>query len=135
MDEPVWLTLDTVLKIHLRQLSEHGGLTGVRDQGGLEAAMARPKQLYAYGEPPPDLAALATAYAGGFVRNHPFVDGNKRVAHVVARTFLMVNGWNLVASAEEKYLALYGLASREISEEEFAAWVRAHLQPWKSRFS
>src|SRR4051794_37796681 len=111
MDEPVWLNLDAILKMHQRQLAEHGGLPGVRDQGGLEAALARPKQLFAYGDPPPDFASLATAYAGGFVRNHPFVDGNKRIAHVAARTFLIENGWNLVASAEEKYLAIYGLAS------------------------
>src|SRR5437762_1675004 len=122
MDEPVWLEEAAVHAIHQRQLAEHGGLPGVREPGSLESALARPRQVYAYGDPPPDLAALACAYAGGFVRNHPFVDGNKRVALVAARTFLRLNGWDLVASAEEKYLAVVGLASREITEEEFAAW-------------
>ena len=91
--------------------------------------MARPKHLFAYGDPPPDLTALATAYAGGFVRNHPFVDGNKRIAYVAARTFLIRNGWNLVAGAEEKFFAVYGLAAREMSEDEFTIWVRSHLAP------
>src|SRR5437773_2408681 len=129
MNEPLWLKGETVHAIHQRQLAEHGGLPGVRDPGGLQSALARPQHLYAYGEPPPDLAAMAAAYAGGFVRNHPFVDGNKRVALVAARTFLRLNGWDLVASAEDKFLAVMGLATREFSEEEFAAWIRAHLAP------
>lgn len=133
MEEPVWLREDTILGIHERQLAEHGGLGGVRDGGGLESALARPRHIFAYGEPPPDFAALATAYAADFVRNHPFVDGNKRVAHVAARTFLRLNGWDLVAPAQEKYLAMLGLAARQISEDEFAAWVRAHLTPWMPR--
>lgn len=138
MDEPVWLEQGSVRAIHQRQLAEHGGLDGVRDPGGLDSrvpfrAAARPRQLFAYGEPPPDFAALATAYAGGFVRNHPFVDGNKRVALAAARTFLRLNGWDLVASPEEKYLAVIGLATRELSEAEFAAWIRAHLAPWTPR--
>lgn len=130
MEEPLWLEEGMVQRIHQRQLAEHGGLSGVREPGGLASALARPRQLFAYGEPPPDFAALAAAYANGFVRNHPFVDGNKRVALVVARTFLRLNGCDLVASAEEKYLAVIGLVTREISEEQFAAWVRAHLVPW-----
>ena len=133
MDEPVWLGEATVHGIHQRQLAEHGGLGGVREPGGVEAALARPRHLLAYGDPPPDLASLAAAYAGGLVRNHPFVDGNKRVALVVARTFLRANGWDLQASQEEKYLAVIGLTTRELSEEEFAAWVRAHLAPWEPR--
>src|SRR4029078_13404527 len=98
MDKPIWLDEREIRAIHNRQLAEHRGLPGVREPGGLESALARPKQLWSYGEPPPDLAALATAYAGGFVRNHPFVDGNKRVAHVAVRLFLRLNGWDLDAS-------------------------------------
>jgi death-on-curing protein len=133
VDEPKWLKFDAILKMHQRQLAEHGGLPGVRDQGRLEAAMAGPRQFFVYGEPPPDLAALATAYAGGFVRNPPFVDGNKRIAHLAARTFLIINGWNVNASAEEKYVFAYRLASREITEDEFASWIRSHLEPSSRR--
>jgi death on curing protein len=131
MDEPTWVEEATVRGIHNRQLAEHGGLPGVREPGGLESALIRPHHVFAYSEPPPDLAALAAAYAGGIVRNHPFVDGNKRVAHVVARTFLRLNGWDLQAKAEEKYVAVLRLATREISEEGFAAWIRGHLEPWE----
>ena len=133
MAEPVWLAMEAVLGIHQRQLAEHGGSEGTRDPGGLESALARPRHLFAYGDPPPDLAALATAYAGGFVRNHPFVDGNKRVALVAARTFLRLNGLDLVAAPQEKYVAVMALATREMSEDEFAAWVRSHLESWEPK--
>jgi death-on-curing protein len=133
LNEPVWVGEGTVRGIHERQLAEHGGLGGVREPGGLESAMARPLHLFAYGEPPPDLAALAAAYAGGFVRNHPFVDGNKRVALAVARTFLRLNGWDLVASQKDQYVTMIGLATRDLSEEEFATWIRSHLEPWEPR--
>jgi death on curing protein len=130
VDEPVRLKEATVRGIHARQLAEHGGLDGVREPGGLDSALARPRHLFAYGDPPPDLAALAAAYAGGFLRNHPFVDGNKRVALVTARAFLRLNGCDLAAPAEEKYLAIMGLTTREITEEAFAAWLRGRLAPW-----
>jgi death-on-curing protein len=133
LDEPVWIDEPAVYAIQLRQLAEHGGLVGVRDPGGVEAAMARPRQLFAYAEPPPDLATLAAAYAVAFTRNHPFVDGNKRVSLVVARTFLRLNGRDLVAIAQEKYVMTLGLASGELPEEEFAAWVRANLASWEPR--
>jgi death-on-curing protein len=132
MEEPIWLEEATVRAIHQRQLAEHGGLGGVREQGGLESALARPRQLFGYGDPAPELAALAACYAGAFVRNHPFVDGNKRVALVAARAFLRRNNWDLRAAPEDKYLAVIGLAAREITEEEFATWIRAHLAPWPS---
>lgn len=132
MDEPIWLEETTIAAVHQRQLAEHGGSDGVREPGGLASAMAHPKQLFCYGDPPPDFAALAAAYAGGFVRNHPFVDGNKRVALVAARSFLRLNGWDLVATAEDKYLKALGLASRDLSEDQSAAWIRSHLAPWPS---
>jgi death on curing protein len=131
--EPIWLEEAAVHAIHQRQLAEHGGLNGVHEPGGLQSALARPHQLFAYGDPAPDLAAMAAAYAGGLVRNRPFVDGNKRVALVAARTFLRLNGCDLVASQEVKYMAVIGLATREISEEGFAIWIRAHLAPWEPR--
>lgn len=130
MTEPVnvvWVREDVVLALHLRQLAEHGGGEGVRDEGLLRSALARPQNLLAYGDPPPDLASLAAAYAYGIARNHPFVDGNKRTALVVARLFLLLNGVNLVATQEEKYLTFLKLAAGELSEGELTNWVRAHL--------
>jgi death-on-curing protein len=130
MTEPVnvvWVREDVVLALHLRQLAEHGGGEGVRDDGLLRSALARPQNLLVYGDPPPDLASLAAAYAYGIARNHPFVDGNKRTALVVARLFLLLNGVNLVATQEEKYLTFLKLAAGELSEGELTNWVRAHL--------
>jgi death-on-curing protein len=129
MDEVTWLREDVVRAIHRRQLAEHGGREGVRDPGLLTSALARPRQILAYSEPPPDLAALAAAYAFGILRNHSFVDGNKRVALVALRTFLKVNGHDLVATQEEKYQRVLHLADRQLSEAEFAGWVRDHLSP------
>jgi len=126
MDEPVWLREDVVRVIHRRQLAEHGGGDGVRDPGLLDSALARPKNLLAYSAES-DLAALAAAYAWGLARNHPFVDGNKRTAYVVCRTFLQLNGSDLAASQEEKYLTFLQLAAGQIGEEDLAAWIRAHL--------
>jgi death-on-curing protein len=123
----VWVREDVVLAVHLRQLSEHGGGEGVRDEGLLRSALARPQNLLAYGDPPPDLASLAAAYAYGLARNHPFVDGNKRTALIVARLFLLLNGTDLVATQEEKYSTFLALAAGELSEVDLADWVRSHL--------
>jgi death-on-curing protein len=128
--EPVWVREDVVLAVHRRQLAEHGGTDGVRDRGLLASAMARPRNLLAYAEDPaapPDLAALAASYAFGIARNHPSVDGNKRVALVVARTFLLLNGVDLAASQEEKYVTFLRLAEGRLPEEELADWIRARL--------
>ena len=126
MTEPVWVRDDAVLAIHRRQLAEHGGGAGVRDAGLLASALARPKNLLAYSGEEPDLAALAAAYAYGIARNHPFVDGNKRTAYVACRTFLVLNGRDIEASREEKVLTFLRLAEGELSEDELAAWIRAH---------
>jgi death on curing protein len=90
----------------------------------LSSALARPKNLFAYGDPRPDLAALAASYAFGIARNHPFVDGNKRTALVVCRTFLRLNGHDIEASETEKYLKFIGLAEGSIGEEQLATWIR-----------
>ncbi|HEX7182405.1 MAG TPA: type II toxin-antitoxin system death-on-curing family toxin [Thermoanaerobaculia bacterium] len=127
MGEPVWIRADIVLAIHRRQLAEHGGGEGVRDEGLLASALAKPQNLLAYSEAEPDLAALAAAYAFGIARNHPFVDGNKRTAYVVCRTFLLLNGYDLAASQEEKYLAFLKLAEGRFSQEDLAGWIRARL--------
>jgi len=129
MDEPIWVREDVVLAIHRRQLAEHGGSDGVRDGGLLSSALARPKNLVAYGEPAPDAAALAASYAYGIAKNHPFVDGNKRTALVVARTFLLLNGLDLSASQEEKYRTFLSLAEGRLSEEDLAEWLRQRLLP------
>ena len=124
----VWLETELALAIHDRQLAEHGGSAGVRDAGLLESALARPQQLHAYGDPAPDLADLAAALAHGLVSNHPFVDGNKRTAHVAYRTFLALNGAELVATDEEKYLTMLALAEGKLGEQDFAAWLRKHVR-------
>jgi death-on-curing protein len=127
MKEPRWLLDSVVPAIHRRQLAEHGGLDGIRDAGLLDSALARPKNLFAYGNPKPDIAALAASYAFGIARNHPFVDGNKRTAYVVCRTFLKLNGHDIDASEVDKYLEFIGVADGSVSEEAFADWIRAHL--------
>lgn len=130
MKEPVWIREDVVLAIHRRQLAEHGGGEGIRDHGLLGSALARPKNSLAYSssQDEPDLAMLAAAYAWGLARNHPFVDGNKRTAYVVCRTFLLLNGQDIEASAEEKYLTFLKLAEGRLSEHELASWIRNHLR-------
>jgi death on curing protein len=122
-----WLLPATVYAIHGRQIAEHGGEEGLRDEGLLESALARPQNLLAYGEPPPDVAALVAAYAFGLSKNHPFVDGNKRVAYIAARTFLLINGWDIASTQEEKYLTMLSLAEGNLSEEELANWIRVRL--------
>jgi death-on-curing protein len=124
-----WIARALALAIHERQLAEHGGASGVRDETLLESALARPQQRYAYAEPSPDLAALAASLAQGLACNHPFVDGNKRTAHVCYRTFLLLNGMDVVAGDEEKFIAMLSLASGQISEDDFAAWLRPRLAP------
>ena len=122
-----WITRPLALAIHERQLAEHGGGTGVRDESLLESALARPLQLHAYGDPPPDVADMAAALAFGLARNHPFVDGNKRTAQVCYRTFLALNEAEFAASDEEKYAQMVGLAAGDITEAAFADWLRGRL--------
>ena len=124
----VWIEKALVLAVHERQLAEHGGSGGVRDEGLLESALARPQQLHAYGDPAPDLSDLAAALAYGLARNHPFLDGNKRTAHVGYRTFLALNGAELVATDEEKYLTILALAEGKLGERDFAAWLRGRVR-------
>ena len=123
--EPEWLSLDIALAVHDRQLAEHGGPTGVRDQGMLESALARPLNQWTYGED--DLCALAAAYAYGIARNHPFTDGNKRTAWVLARLFLMLNGQALSFTPRMAIDLVLALAAGELSEDELADWFRRHL--------
>ena len=129
MEEPVWLSKGLVLQVHDRQLLEHGGSAGVRDEGLLESALARPQQRWAYSEPAADLPALAAAYACGISRNHPFVDGNKRTAAVACELFLELNGYVLLAEDAELYPLFMGIAAGELEEDELATWLRDHARP------
>ena len=124
MAQIVWLLEETVIAIHQRQISEHGGGEGLRDEGSLASTLARPQNLLAYAQPRPDLAALAAAYAYGIARDHPFADDNKRTALVAARTFLLLNGVNLEASQDEKYPTFLQLAAGTLTEELLADWIR-----------
>ncbi|HYF35640.1 MAG TPA: type II toxin-antitoxin system death-on-curing family toxin [Prosthecobacter sp.] len=129
MEDPIWIPKEVVLALHNRQLAEHGGATGIRDEALLESALARPQQLCAYGQPPPNLCALAAAYAFGLAKNHAFFDGNKRTAFVVYRLFLVRNGVAMTATKEDRYLSMWHLASGEHTEESFEQWLRDHTEP------
>lgn len=128
MAEIKWILEATVLAIHKRQIAEHGGSDGVRDKGLLLSALARPQNLLAYSEDVPDISALAASLAYGIAKNHPFIDGNKRTALVVMRTFLQLNGYNFKATQEEKYLTFLKLAEGNLSEEELANWIREKIE-------
>ena len=122
-----WVDKALALAMHDRQLAEHGGGSGVRDEGMLDSALARPQQRYAYGDPPPDLAELAAALAFGLARNHPFVDGNKRTAAVACETFILLNDASLEASDDELYPRYLGLAEGSLDEAGFADWLRTKI--------
>ena len=126
---PVWIEKRVVLAYHDMQLAEHGGATGVRDEGLLESALARPQNIAAYTDDVPTLYRLAAAYAFGIARNHPFVDGNKRTALVVAIAFLERNGVAFAASQQEAYLTFYDLAAGKLTEEELTAWFEKNSAP------
>ncbi|BBF68288.1 type II toxin-antitoxin system death-on-curing family toxin [Sphingobium sp. 3R8] len=130
----VWVTLAVAEAAHAEQIAEHGGGgDALRDRGLFESAMARAENLAAYGDP--DAAALAAAYAYGLARNHPFVDGNKRIAAVVSETFLLLNGHSLNATDAELVVAFLELAAGTLSEEDLADWFRQHLAPAASALS
>ncbi len=122
-----WLSREVLLAVHEEQLAEHGGATGVRDEALFDSSLARPRQLANCGEP--DIADLAAAYAFGLVRNHPFVDGNKRTGFVAAQVFLRLNGHRIQAPHVDCVLTTLTLAASDIDEAAFAAWLRRHLQP------
>ena len=125
--EPRWLRLDVALAIHERLISEFGGDAGIRDLGLLESAIARPKQIYSYENS--DLSTLAAAYTVGIVRNHPFVDGNKRVGFLASLIFLGLNKLWLTASEAMSTQAVINLVTGEITEQDFAQWLRENTKP------
>ena len=125
--KPIWLDRAVVLAMHDRLLAEHGGASGLRDEAVLESALARPQQLISHGDP--DLFNLAAAYAAGIVRNHPFIDGNKRTGFMTAYVFLARNGMQLIASEIDAVQAVIALAANELQEIDFAAWLRESCEP------
>lgn len=118
----IWIEVATIAAVHAEQLAEHGGASGLRDAALLESALARPKNLVAYGDP--DAAAIAAAYAFGLAKNHAFVDGNKRTAFVAMELFLVLNGYELAASDDESVVAMLSLAAGDSDEAAFADWIR-----------
>lgn len=125
--EPEWISDEEAIALHDRQLAEHGGGVGVRDIGLLQSALARPQNAFHYNQVN-SLAKLAACYGYGIAKNHAFIDGNKRAAWVVMRTFLLINGYTLDATKEEKYLTIYDVAQGTFSEDQFADWIESKLQ-------
>lgn len=122
-----WINKRVLLLLHGESLAEHGGLPGLRDEGLLDSALARPLNLVAYGQP--DLCDLAAAYACGLAQNHPFADGNKRAAFLSVGLFLGLNGLRLQVTQLESTQVMFAVAAGEIDEATFAAWLRAHVAP------
>ena len=121
---------EVVLAVHDEQLAEHGGLSGIRDLGAVESALARPRNLASYNRCD-DIAQLAAAYAYGIARNHGFADGNKRTALVTADLFLMLNGYELSSSPAENVLTILAVADGSLHEEDLAVWIGNNLQELK----
>lgn len=128
MKEPKWIDRRALVLLQRESLAAHGGRPGIRDQGLLESALARPRQLWTY-EANADLGRLAAAYGVGLVRNHPFVDGNKRAAFLAVGLFLGLNGYQLVVDRADAARTMFALAADEIGELEFAAWIRIGMRP------
>ena len=129
MKRPVWVQRDVVLALHDRLLAEFGGGAGVRDEGLLESALARPENLRAYEKP--SLVELAASYTFGLVKNHPFVDGNKRIGFAVGVVFLEINGRRFSAGEADAVVQTLALAAGAIDEKAYASWVKAHTRERK----
>jgi len=124
MKLPVWVLRETVLTLHEQSLAEFGGAAGIRDESLLDSALAKPENLFTCGKP--TLFELAASYGFGLVKNHPFVDGNKRVGFIVAVVFLELNGHRFQATEAEAAVRTLALAAGEMSEADFAAWLKAN---------
>lgn len=127
MNEPCWITKEECLAFHHELIARFGGLGGIRDEGLLDSALARPQQLFHYGEP--TLIELAAAYAEGIVKNHPFLDGNKRSGLMAAALFLETNGLVFQGPEEEAVLHTLALAAGEIAAGEYGAWLARSVEP------
>jgi death-on-curing protein len=124
--EPGWIEARAVILLHAESLAEHGGPEGLRDEGLLESALGRPRNISAY-QPKADIAALAAGYGWGIAHDHPFVDGNKRAAFLAVGLFLRLNGFRLVADKADATRTMMGVAAGEIDEAVFGDWIRAHI--------
>jgi death on curing protein len=124
-----WISKQALLILHDESLATHGGGSGMRDEGLLDSALARPLNLVAYADAvnPPDIAALAAAYCIGLAKNHAFVDGNKRAAFLATGLFLYLNGYRLTATQADATLTVLGVAAGDVAEAEFAHWLRQHI--------
>jgi len=127
VSEPVWIDERDALALHDRLVALDGGPAGVRDDGLLKSALARPQQFYAHGNSP-DTVELATAYTAGILGNQPFIDGNQRTGFIIGALFLEMNGYRLTASEEDATQAVLGLAAGTLDETGFAAWLRANVK-------
>lgn len=123
----VWLDPQIIYSVHEEQLTEHGGLAGIRDKALLESALGRPQNLANYDEP--DVADLAASYGLGIAKNHPFIDGNKRTAYVACELFLVLNGYRLESSDADSVITMLQVAAGDLAESEFAAWIRQNILP------
>lgn len=121
MKRPEWILRETVHALHEQLLAEFGGSKGIRDEGLLNSALDRPENLFVYGQP--TLSELAAAYSFGLVKNHPFVDGNKRIGFAIAAVFLQLNGRMLVATEVDAVIQTLALAAGEIGEKDYANWL------------
>ena len=128
MSEPIWINKRALLQAHSLALIEHGGLEGIRDEGLLDSALARPRNLYAY-EAVEDIQRLAVSYAVGILRNHPFFDGNKRAAFIALNLFLNLNGLRLKADTQEASDIFLAVAGGKMNEESLVAWILMHTVP------
>ena len=127
MNEPVWITREDCLAYHESLLERFGGLSGIRDESLLDSALNRPKHLLAYGKP--SIFQMAASYAHGIVKNHPFLDGNKRAGFIAAALFIETNGFRFQAPEEEAVLETLALAAGETPEEAYAAWLERTSVP------
>lgn len=131
MKTPVWIYRETVLTLHEQLLAAFGGSVGIRDPGLLDSALARPENLFAYAKP--DVFGLAASYGFGLVKNHPFVDGNKRTAFAVAVLFLEVNGYRFEAGEADATVRTLALAAGDLHEADYAAWLKANSRRARKR--
>jgi death-on-curing protein len=123
-----WVSQAVVFAIHDQQIAEHGGLNGIRDLPVLESSLARPQHLEVYGDPPPDVAALAASYAFGIAAKQAFIDGNKRTSAVVTATFLLLNGYDFTADELARVQVWLNIGNGSMSEHELAEWFRANIR-------
>ena len=124
MSEPRWITKEQAVRMHAEQLAVFGGPAGLRDEGMLESALGRPQNKWSFGET--DYDVLAAAYAFGIARNHPFVDGNKRIGHVAMEVFL-INGYEIEASVDDQETIIIDVASGKVSRIELSEWISKHI--------